>query len=57
MVKGLFLPGKGGVWNAEAPRELRIPFILATVDRVIDYKLFTTMTLVAITEEVFMDRH
>ena len=35
----------------------RIPFISATVHQVIDRKLFTTMTLVAITEEVFMDRH
>lgn len=56
-LKGPFLQGKGGVWNAEASREPRIPFILATVDQVIDHKLFTTMTFVAITEEVFMDRH
>lgn len=56
-LKGLFLLGKGGVWNAEAPREPRIPFVSATVDQVIDRKLFTTMTLVAITKEVFMDRH
>lgn len=58
MVKKHFSAGEGrSAWRAEAQREPGIPFISTTVDQVIDRKLFTTMTFVATTEEVFMDRH
>lgn len=56
--KSLCSAGEGNIaWCAQAQRKTRIPFISMTFDQVIDHKLFTTVILVAITEEVFMDRH